>query len=94
MPSSNAIVARTIQKAADQMAVEYRAERATDAERLYNAFAEVIGEQHPSVEVLVYVLEVLKFSLMTEKYHEHFTPAGTEVPVPVNLNGVVHSHAE
>lgn len=100
MASAEAIVARSIQKAAAQMAVEYAAQRAEDAERLFNAFAEVIGEQRPNVEVLVYVLELLKFSLLEQKHRENYTDAGQAAHMPESVappaaftvNGTAHSH--
>jgi hypothetical protein len=86
-PSSEAIVARTIQKAAVQMAVEYRTQRANDAERLYEALASVVGEQQPAVEVLIFVLELLKHSVLDQKTRELFPTAGESVVIPVAVRG-------
>src|SRR5688572_12015719 len=73
---SDAIVARTIQRAAEQMETEYRAARAGDAERLYEAFAATIDEQRPNVEVLLFVLKILEHGLIEQKSRELFAQAG------------------
>lgn len=82
---SDAIVARTIQRAAEQMAQEYREERGGDAERLYEGISAVIEEQRPNVEVLLFVLEILKHGLLEQKSRELFPAAGESATV-------VHPH--
>lgn len=85
---SDAIVARTIQRAAAQMESEYRAARAGDAERLYEAFAGIIEAQRPNVEVLLFVLEILRHGLLEQKTRELFPQPGT--PVELLRNGHIH----
>jgi hypothetical protein len=90
---SDAIVARTIQRAAEQMESEYRAARAGDAERLYDAFAGVIEEQRPNVEVLLFVLEIIRHGLIQQKTRDLFAQVGQTVePAPERNNGHSHPH--
>jgi hypothetical protein len=90
MPRADAIVARTIQRAAEQMESEYRAARSGDAERLYEAFAGVIETERPNVEVLVYVLDIIRFGLLEQKTRELFAQAGQPAELP--RNGHAHLH--
>lgn len=87
---SDAIVARTIQRAAEQMEAEYRAARAGDAERLYEAFATTIDEQKPNVEVLLFVLKILEHGLLEQKSRELFAQAGATAEV---IHSEVHGHS-
>ncbi len=59
----------------DLLEAEYRKQRAAAAERLHNAFAEIIAEQNPSVETVLYVLEALKAQLLAREVREHVEPA-------------------
>ena len=79
---SDAIVARAIQRAAAELETEYRAQRAGDAESLYEQFVEIIDAQHPNVEVLVFVLEMLRTQVIEQKARALFATPGQPAQMP------------
>ena len=54
-------------KLAKRFEESYRKEKESEAEELYNAFAEALAEHKVHVQVALYVLEMLRFSLLEEK---------------------------
>jgi len=46
---------------------EYAKQRNEAAEDLHNAVVEIINERQPSIETVLYVLEVLKLNLLQKK---------------------------
>ena len=48
----------------------YEEARAAEAEELHNAIVGVIHEHNPSLENAVFVLDLIRFSLMEAKYKE------------------------
>ncbi len=82
MKRSEAIAKRALEKLGNELESEYREERKSAAERLHNAFAEVIGQQQPSVETLLYVLEMLRFGILEQQQADEFGPGNQIAPVP------------
>ena len=48
----------------------YEEARAVEAEELHNAIVELIDEHKPSLENALFVLDIIRFSLMEAKYKE------------------------
>lgn len=62
-----------------QLEVDYKRERQEAAERLHNAFVDVINEQRPRVETVLYVIEMLKVNLLNHQVTSPFGPAAEVV---------------
>jgi len=77
MKRSEIIAGRALNKLGAELEREYRAERQATAEQLYNEFAEAIGKLKPSVETLLYVLEMLKFGILDQRHKELFGPGAS-----------------
>lgn len=64
---ADSIIDRTLSKL---LGGEYAEQRRIAAEELYNAFADVLNEQRPSIETALYVLEALKANLLRRSIDE------------------------
>ena len=62
MAKNDALIA-SLQKA-------YDASKAQEVEELHNAIVEVLNEQKASTENVLYVLDIIRFTLMQAKYKE------------------------
>lgn len=69
------VASETLARMGEQLEAEYRAERKQAAERLHNAFADVIEAQQPSVETLLYVIEMMKHEMLTQEHNIVYEPA-------------------
>ena len=67
---------RFIQK----LEVDYAQEKAREAEELHNAVAQVIADHKAEIQTVLYVLELVKFEVLQEKYKQLF--AQTAAPTP------------
>lgn len=72
------VAGAVLTKIATEMQEQFAKDRAMAAERLYNAFADAINEQRPSVETVVYVLRQVEHTVITEQRKKVFDP-GREV---------------
>jgi hypothetical protein len=61
-----------------ELEADYRRERAQAAETLFNAIAEVLDTQRPSVETVLYVLDLLRFDALSARHAAEFGP-GSQV---------------
>ena len=77
---SLSIAERLLGHMGDELEQEYRRERREAAETLHNRFAEAIGELRPSVETLLYVLDMMRFDILSQRNAETFGP-GSQVEV-------------
>jgi hypothetical protein len=59
---------------------DYREEKRKEAEELHNAVAEVLAEHRAEVQTVLYVLEMLRFEVLKEKYQQLF--GGKDEPKP------------
>ena len=51
---------------------DYREEKRKEAEDLHNAVAQVLADQRAEVQTVLYVLEMLRFEVLKEKYEQLF----------------------
>lgn len=61
---------------------EYANQRNEAAQELYNALADVISAQQPSVETALYVVELLKFGILHGRI-EAMSPGATATAQPI-----------
>ena len=54
----------------------YYAAKKGEAETLHNALSATIGEHKPDVQILLFVLEMLKFECMTHMFGKLFMEGG------------------
>lgn len=74
-----AIVAgNTLTRATQEVAVriekEYKAARGKQIERLHEGFVEVIKNQKPTNEAVIFVLRQMEFQLLQEHHEVHLSP--------------------
>lgn len=72
---SEAIANRMLSKYTEEIEKEYQKGRANSAEELWNALGAVIAVQQPSVETLLYVLEMIKIRALQKQYVDNLGPA-------------------
>jgi signal transduction histidine kinase len=51
---------------------DYREEKKKEAEELHNAVAQVLADHRAEVQTVLYVLEMLRFEILKEKYEQLF----------------------
>ena len=51
---------------------DYREEKKKEAEELHNAVAQVLADHRAEVQTVLYVLEMLRFEVLKEKYEQFF----------------------
>jgi hypothetical protein len=56
----------------DKFEKDYREEKKKEAEELHNAVAQVLAEHRAEVQTVLYVLEMLRFEVLKEKYEQLF----------------------
>ncbi len=66
----------TIQKLAEELELKYQAVKKTEAETLHNAIGEVIAEHKPDAQTLLFVLEMVRFECLSQKFGELFMQGG------------------
>ncbi len=59
----------------------YREEKQKEAESLHNALVAVLSEQQAEIQTVLYVLEMIRFELLEDKFKQVFTaePAPGEI---------------
>lgn len=57
----------------DQFEKAYREEKQKEAESLHNAIAVILTEQKAEIQTVLYVLEMVKFELLEERYRALFS---------------------
>lgn len=88
------LATQTFERVSEQLEQEYKQQRATVAEALWNGFTEVIGEQQPTVETLLYVLEMMRYDALYKQHETQFhAPAqqaelSNKAPVSLGALGV------
>lgn len=56
----------------EQFEKTYRDEKQKEAEALHNAVAELLSEQKAEIQTVLYVLEMIRFELLEERYRSIF----------------------
>lgn len=56
----------------EQFEKSYREEKQKEAEELHNAIGEVLSEHNAEINTVLYVLEMIKFELLKDKYSQLF----------------------
>lgn len=68
---------------------DYAQEKAREAENLHNAVAHVIADHKAEIQTVLYVLELVKFEVLQEKYKQIFgqttVPPGDTKPSPIKF---------
>ncbi|MDD5082737.1 MAG: hypothetical protein PHU08_05125 [Dehalococcoidales bacterium] len=62
---------------------EYAEEKAKEAEGLHNAIALVLAEHKAEIQTVLYVLEMVKFEVLRERYKALFSPREGLKPGPI-----------
>ena len=57
----------------DRFEKDYREEKRKEAEDLHNAVAQVLADHRAEVQTVLYVLEMLRFEVLKEKYDQLFS---------------------
>jgi hypothetical protein len=66
----------TIQKLAEELELKYQAAKKVETEALHNAIAEVIAQNKPDAQTLLFVLEMVRFECLSQKFGELFVQGG------------------
>lgn len=69
---------RLLEAALARLEQDYLAARNAEAEELHNDLAGVIVQHKPNVHTLVFVLRMLEFEALSEKYAEYFQKPGQQ----------------
>lgn len=72
---SEALAKRLLTQYHKQLDDEFREQRDNAAERLWNALMAVMLVEQPSIETSLYVLEMLKFQLLTQQTQVNLVPS-------------------
>ena len=72
----------TIQKLAEELELIYQAAKKVESEALHNAIADVIAQSKPDAQTLLFVLEMVRFECLSQKYGELFIQGGKP---PLNI---------
>jgi len=71
-----------MQKLAEELELKYQVAKKAEAETLHNAIAEVITQHNPDAQTLLYVLEMVRFECLSQKFGELFIQSGKP---PLNI---------
>jgi len=71
-----------IQKLAEELELKYQAAKKTEAEALHNAIGNVISEHKPDAQTLLFVLEMVRFECLSQKFGEIFIE-GSKQPLDI-----------
>jgi hypothetical protein len=63
-----------LDKFIEKLEKDYAEGKAREAEELHNAIAELLAEHKAELQTVLYVLELVKFELLQEKYKALFVP--------------------
>lgn len=72
---SEAIAKNVLNKYMKTLEAEFQKGRTESAEELWNAFGAIIAVQEPSVETLLYVVEMMKVHYIHRQYLQNLGPA-------------------
>jgi len=61
-----------LDKIIEQLEETYKKEKGKEAEELHNAIAQILAEHKAEIQTVLYVLELIKFELLKEKYEQLF----------------------
>ena len=64
---------------------DYRDEKKKEAEELHNAVAQVLADHRAEVQTVLYVLEMLRFEILKEKYEQLFNQKDEPKPGEVRF---------
>lgn len=81
-PDRLKVIKSVLTKAERELEAEYARSRAKAAERLHEAFAEVIREQEADVQTVLYVLELIRFQVLFGKYQQLFGKVNAPADLP------------
>lgn len=73
--SVNNVLTRLGRQVASDIEKEYRHARETEIERLHEGFVEVVKNQNPSTEAVIFVLRQFEYQLLQEHYELNVSPA-------------------
>jgi len=59
----------------EQFEKTYREEKQKEAEELHNALVSVLSEHKAEIQTVLYVLEMVKFELLEDRFKQLFTSA-------------------
>jgi TorA maturation chaperone TorD len=60
-----------------ELETKYQSAKKKEAEELHNAIADVITAHTPDAQTLLYVLEMIRFETLSQKFGELFIGKGT-----------------
>lgn len=61
---------------------QYEEEKKKEGEELHNRLGGVLDELRPEIQTALYVLDIIKFELLTERYKQLFEGLKPEGPKP------------
>lgn len=61
-----------IKRILDRFEADYNEEKRKECETLYNALIDVIAKEKATIQNVIYVLHMIEFSLLKEKYAQLF----------------------
>ena len=64
---------------------DYREEKRKEAEELHNAVAQVLADHRAEIQTVLYVLEMLRFEVLKEKYGQLFGVKDEPKPGEIRL---------
>jgi len=69
-----------IKRLAGVLEEQYKEEKKTECEVLQNRIVKVIEEEHATIQNALFVLELVKFQLLSEKFAQLLTQQEKETP--------------
>ncbi len=78
-------ISERVREEVDRLEEEYARQKRQEAETLHNSLAEMIAEQKPSIETVLFVLEMLKFEALQDKYSQLFIQPSDKPPAPTTV---------
>jgi len=78
MRKSTAIAQRLLIEYGKEAEKAYRQERADSAMRLHTAFVETIAKQQVDVQTVLYVLELIRFEVLFQRFEQLFKEPAEE----------------
>lgn len=79
-------ISERVRREFDRLEEEYAVQKKRETENLHNTLAEAIAEQKPSIETLLFVLEMLKFEALQGKYNQLFVNLSDRPPTELKAD--------
>ncbi len=74
-----------VRKEFDRLEEEYAKQKQQEAENLHNSLAEAIAGHRPSIETLLFVLEMLRFEALQDRYYDLFARPSDKPPASMTI---------